>query len=191
MVLKLFMTGCLILVFVLWGASAGLMAAYEYGRMIDDGSPSAPLYTDEERLKNRVLGMACRGLGFEESEVTVSDIARRGDGGIELVLHHTGELVEEDDAQYREDKTWEVAANYTGELIRVQEKETRQGKAEAFRVEAVLEAVREVLPNTGALEITGMRREAEGEVVLDLAEGRKKWVATADRWSRLIALERA
>jgi hypothetical protein len=191
MVLKLVMTGFLTLGFILLTVSAGLMAAYQYGQKIDDDSPSAPLYTDEARLTDRVLSMARKELGFGSDEITVSDMRRRGDGGIALVLHHRGELVEEDDIQYREDKTWEVEANYTGELIRVQEKETRQGKAEAFRVQAVLEAVREVLPSSGTLEITGVQRQDEGEVVLKIADGRKKWLATADRWSRLIALERA
>ncbi|MBN1641546.1 MAG: hypothetical protein JXA09_09945 [Anaerolineae bacterium] len=190
MVLKLVMTGLMVLGFVFLTVSAGLMAAYEYGSTIDDDSPTAPLYTDEARLKTRVLGTACAQLGFQESEVTISDMRRRGDGGMSLVLHHTGELVEQGETQFREDKTWEIEANYTGELIRVEQKETRQSKVEAFRVQAVLAAVRDALRTDVPLEITGMQRQSDGEVVLQIAEGRKKWLATADRWSRLIALER-
>jgi hypothetical protein len=191
MALKLFMTGCLILIFVFWTASAGLMAAYEYGKSIDDGSPQAPLYTDEARLKARVLGSACAELGFRESEVTVSQMRRTADGGVLMTLHHTGELVDQGDTQFREIKTWEVEANYTGELIRVEQKETRQSKAEAFRVQAVVDAVAEVLHAEGPLEVTAMVRQEDGEVVLQISQGRKKWTATADRWSRLIALERS
>jgi hypothetical protein len=191
MLLKLFMTGFQVFMFVFLSLSAGVMAVYKYGKTIDVDGPDAPIFTDENRLKDKVLSQACKELGLRESEQTVSDMKRLEGGGIELTLHHKGELIEENDQQFREDKTWIVRADHRGQLLKVEEQTVRQSKVEAFQLDPVLLAVQEVLNSDVRPTITSMKRGRGGDVTLILQHNNKTWEAKADRWSRLIGLEEA
>jgi len=191
MVVKFVMTGCLIFVFVFLSLSAALMAAYEYGKSIELTSPELPIYTDEDRLKEQVLKAACEKLGIKVSEVTVSDMKRQPDGGVSLTLRHKGEVIDQGDLQFREDKTWEVCANWVAELVQVEEKAVRQSKVEAFQIKPVLEAVQEILDAKALPRVLSMKRGEEGLVTLNLSHEGRAWRAKADRWSRLVELEEA
>ena len=189
MIVKLFMTGSQVFMFVFLCLSAGIMAAYEYGKSIPVGGSNAPIYTDEDRLKDKVLQQASKKLGFGHGNPTITDMKRLPSGGISLTLHHKGELVEQGDTQFREDKTWDVQADYRGQLVKVEEKAIRQSKVEAFQIEPVLAAVQEILGSSVRPTIASMKREEGGEVSLTLQHQGKTWDAKADRWSRLIGLE--
>jgi hypothetical protein len=189
MLLKLLMTGFQVFMFVFLSLSAGLMAAYKYGKSIDVSGPNAPIYTDENRLREKALSQACKELGIGLDELTVSDMKRLPGGGIKLTLHHKGELIEENDQQFREDKIWIVEADHRGQLLKVEEQTVRQGKVEAFRINPVLDAVQEILNSDVHPTIAGMKRGRGGDVTLTLKHQGKTWEAKADRWSRLIGLE--
>jgi hypothetical protein len=187
LLLRLLMTGSLILMFICFSLLAGLMAAYAYGEAVDRSGQDKPLYTDEARLQRKVLQAARSQLDL--GAVTVAEMSRRPDGGLSLVLQRKGELIEHGDEMYREDRTWRVDANHEGELIRVEEREARQTKAEGFETDLVLSEVREVLDTTGPLTVAGMRRMEDGEVQLTIVHRRTRWIARADRWNRLIEIE--
>jgi hypothetical protein len=189
MLLKLFMTGSQVFMFVFLSLSAGVMAAYKYGKTIDLSKPSAPIYTSEDRLKEKVLGQACKELGMRTDEPTISDMKRLPGGGMELTLHKKGELIEENELQFREDKTWLVVADRRGQLIKVEAQAVRQSKVEAFQLNPVLEAVKEILDTDKRPAVTSMKRGRGGDVTLTLEVAGKTWDAKADRWSRLIGLE--
>jgi hypothetical protein len=188
MIVKLFMTGSQVFMFVFLCLSAGIMAVYEYGKSIPVSGPNAPIYTDEDRLKDKVLEQASKELGFGHNSPTITDMKRSPSGGISLTLHHKGELIEQNDTQFREDKTWLVQADHRGQLIKVEEKAVRQSKVEAFQIEPVLAAVQEILGSDVRPTIASMRREDNGDVSLALQHEGKAWNAKADRWSRLIGL---
>jgi hypothetical protein len=187
LLLKLLMTGSLILMFICFALLAGLMAAYAYGEAVDRSGQDRPLYTDEARLQRKVLQAARTQLDL--GAVTVAEMSRRPDGGLTLVLQRKGELVAHDEDMYREDRTWRVDANYEGELIRGEEQQVRQTKAEGFEIDLVLSEVREVLDTSGPLTVAGMRRRENGEVQLTIVHRGTRWVARADRWNRLIEIE--
>lgn len=187
LLLKLLMTGTLVMMFVCFSVLAGLMAAHAYGESVDRSGQDKPLYTDEARLQRKVL-QAARGQ-LDLGAVTVAEMSRRPDGGLSLVLQRKGELIEHEDEMYREDRTWRVDANHDGELIRVEEHEVRHTKAEGFETDLVLSEVREVLDTTGPLTVAGMRRMENGEVLLTIVHHRTRWIARADRWNRLIEIE--
>jgi hypothetical protein len=185
--LRLLLTAALVLAFVCYALLAGLMAAYAYGKVVDRSNGERPLYADEARLQRKVL-QAARGQ-LDLGTVTVAEMSRRPDGGLSLVLQRRGELIEQDDEFYREDRTWQVDANYEGELIRVDEQEVRHSKAEGLEVDLVLSEVREVLDTTGPLTVAGMHRRDDGGGRLILVHRGTRWVAEVDRWSRLIEIQ--
>lgn len=187
LLLKLLMTGSLVLTFICLSLLAGLMAAYAYGEAVDRAGGDKPLYTDEVRLQRKVLQAARAQLDL--GAVSVAEMSRRHDGGLSLVLQRKGELIQHGDDMYREDRTWRVDANHEGELIRVEEQEVRQTKAEGFEIDLVLSEVREVLDTTGPLTVAGMRRMENGEVQLTIVHRGTRWIARADRWNRLIEIE--
>jgi hypothetical protein len=187
LLLKLLMTGTLIVMFVCFALLAGLMAAYAYGEAVDRSAGEKPLYTDEARLQRKVLQAARTQLDL--GPVTVAEMSRRPDGGISLVLQRRGELIEQGDEMYREDRTWRVEANHEGEVIRAEEQDVRHTKAEGFEIGLVLSDVREVLDTSAPLTVAGMRRMEDGEVQLTVVHRGTRWVARADRWNRLIEIE--
>lgn len=188
LLVKMAMTGALVFLFVFLSLSAGLMAAYTYGKTLALSSEEMPIYADEERLKEKVLSSVTEQLGLREPPV-VSEMRRRGDGGIGLTLHYLGEPIELDNRQFREDRTWEVRADHLGQLIEVDEKDVRQVQVEAFQIEPVLTAVRATLGIPERMRVVSMRRGDNGEVMLVLEHDSRTWVVTADRWSRVISLE--
>jgi hypothetical protein len=190
MILKLFMTGCLIFILVLLSLSASLMAAYRYGKTIPTDGDDAPLYTREQALTEKVLAAVCQELGLEQ-DPAVSDMTRSSDGGIALTLKYRGEEIEQQNIRFREEKTIVARADHRGQLIKIEEKEVRQSKVEAFQVGPVLEAAREVLgiAANAPLAVSSMKRDRDGEVSVTLAHQGKTWLAKADRWSRLISIK--
>jgi hypothetical protein len=187
LLLRLSMTAALILIFVCYALLAGLMAAYAYGKVVDRSDRDRPLYADEARLQRKVLQAARSQLDL--GAVTIAEMSRRPDGGVSLVLQRKGELIEQDDEFYREDRTWQVDANYEGELIRVDEQEVRHSKAEGLEVDLVLSEVRDVLDVAGPLTVAGMHRRDDGGAQLVLVHRGTRWVAEVDRWSRLIEIQ--
>jgi hypothetical protein len=154
------------------------------------GGLGAPLYTDEHRLTEKVLSSVRRELGLKQDPV-VTDVKRLGDGGVSLTLHYIGEEIEQQDIRFREDKTLVAEADHRGQIIKIEETEVRQSKVEVFQVPPVLDAAKEILgiDKTTPLIVSSMKRNEEGEVSLVLVHQGKRWIAKADRWSRLVSIE--
>ena len=121
--LKLMMTGCLILIFVFLALAAGLMAAYLYGQYIDEHRPD-PIFLNERLLVRAVLPSVREQLGVETDPV-VSGMHRLQNGGIGLDLHHRGELITKGSIIVREDQTWSVEADCWGRVRKVEAKGLR------------------------------------------------------------------
>jgi hypothetical protein len=121
--LKLMMTGCLILIFVFLALAAGSMAAYLYGQYIDEHRPD-PIFLNERLLVKVVLPSVREQLGVETDPV-VSGMHRLQNGGIGLDLHHRGELVTKGSIIVREDQTWSVEADCWGRVRKVEAKGLR------------------------------------------------------------------
>jgi hypothetical protein len=185
LMLKLAMTGCLVFMFVFLALSAGLMAAYEYGKSVDE-TAQPPIYVDTERLKDEVLEAVRTEL--KEGELEVSDIKRQERGGISLSVHHRGEKYEPkgDDVVIREDRTWEVEANSRGNLKKIEEKNLRVVQVEgatpppsegdgagdtpppAQPIDAILDQVRELVGSQTGLRVRRFEKMSDGNITLIL-----------------------
>lgn len=191
MVLKLLFTGCLVGMLICLSLSAGLMAAYTFGKSVPTTGPGAPLYADEAALKDKVIAAVSEELQTQE-EPTVSDLERLPGGGISISLRYRGGVAENGEDEYREEKTVVAQADHMGRLTQVKEKGTRPLTNEPFRLPPVLHAVREVLGlgDQAKLTVHGIRRENDGSVTMDIEDpNHKQWVVHADRWSRLTSVE--
>ncbi len=123
--LKMSMTGVLILFFVLLSLSAGLMTAYQYGKVLDQDAAKCPIYANQQKLKNKVLSAAKEELETTAGHLSVLDMKRLGDGGISLTLYREGDVQDKGGIKYREDKKWLVVGDYKGDVTKIQVLDTR------------------------------------------------------------------
>jgi hypothetical protein len=190
MVIKLFMTGVLFLIPVCMAVAAGFMAAHEYGKRLER-ERLLPLYADTERLTETVLEAARK-----ESELAqvpaISSLKRLQNGGISLTLHQKGEMVEQEDKKFREDRSWVVEADSQGHLVKIQEQEPRVNKVEEedlptkpVQIKIVLESVRDMLGLSSLPVVSSLERSSDGEIVMAFHHDGKAYRVKADRWGRV------
>ena len=113
LLLKLVMTGCLVLLFGFFSLSTGLMAVYEYGLFVDERLPD-PIFLDEQLLLQVVLRVVRGELG-PDVDVQITEMQRLPDAGVSVTLHQEGEL-RVDEIKLMEQKGWKVVADRWGRV---------------------------------------------------------------------------
>jgi hypothetical protein len=123
MLLKMAMTGFFVLLFTFLSVSAGMMAAYLYGRYVDERRPS-PIFLNEELLIRVVLDAVRKQLG-NGGDIRTLGMERTEKGGVSLTLLHGEKPFTEGGKVIQKEKTWLVTADCWGRVNKIEEKSTR------------------------------------------------------------------
>ena len=127
--LKLIMTGCLIFIFVFLSLAAGFLAAFDYGQYVEARMP-APIYLNERRLLKVVLDVVRERLA-SGSDLRVSEMHRKEDGGISLNVQGSGQLKTQGGQELFEEKSLQIEADRWGRVLKISELGRRLVKVES------------------------------------------------------------
>jgi hypothetical protein len=126
---KLLMTGLMLLIVVSFALSASLMAVYKYGKEVDRIGP-LPIYADPERLQAKVLRTVSDELGPDSGRV-LQNVERLAGGGISVTVREEGRLVERQNKTFVEGRSLSAEADCWGEITKLEEKDFTIGVAPA------------------------------------------------------------
>jgi hypothetical protein len=167
LLLKLAMTGSLVLLFATFALASGYMAVYEFGLYYEERTPD-PIYLNQRLMLKVVLKAVQRHIGnigrsvdrLDDLAVAADDakielflikMERTADAGMTLLLHHKGRIpaeFQDKDEPLLEEKRWLAEADLWARLTKMIEEGPRTvkvGKSEE-KPEKEPEPAKELVP---------------------------------------------